>query len=502
MKYIDKFLNAITMYRLLLYGLTILAVLGIGFSAIGVLSMSPVGLIISLVLLLVSCWVTNELFSRLFKIPANIESSYITAFILFLIMPPVATVIGGAVVVLAGVIAMASKYVLNVYGKHMFNPAALGVFLIALGGVGAATWWVGSKVMFVPVVILGLLIARKVRRFDVFLAFVLGAIVALIIESYFSNLPMLDVLKTAILSGPLVFFGAIMLTEPFTLPPTRALRYVYGAFVGVLYGTTFHLGILHSSPELALLIGNIYSYMVSSKRRVILKLKEIRQMSPSLYDFAFIPNQVVPFQAGQYWDWTLGHAKPDTRGNRRYFTIASSPTESEIHLGVKIPENPSTFKQALRAMKPGDELLGGQLSGDFTLPHDDHKIVGVAGGIGITPFRSMVKDRIDRHVTTDMVLFYASPDPKDFAYKDILDEGRSVGIKTIYLLSGAKVVPPEWQGPSGYLTKELIEAEVSDYKNRLYYLSGPPVMVDSYKKLLREIGISNSAIHTDYFPGY
>lgn len=502
MKYIDKFLNAITMYRLLLYGLAILALLGIGFSLTDVLSMSPVGLIISLALLLASCWGTNELFSRLFKIPANIESSYITAFILFLIMPPVVTVFGGAVVVLVGITAMASKYVLNFYGKHVFNPAALGVFLIALGGIGAATWWIGSKVLFIPVVILGLLIARKVRRFDVFLAFVIAAVIALMIDSYFSKLPMVDVLKTAILSGPLVFFGAIMLTEPFTLPSTRALRFVYGAFVGVLYGTTVHLGIIHSSPELALLIGNIYSYMVSSKRRVILKLKEMRQMSPSLYDFAFIPNQTIPFRAGQYWDWTLGHDKPDTRGNRRYFTIASSPTEPEIHLGVKIPENPSTFKQALRAMKPGDELLGGQLTGDFTLPDSEKKIVGVAGGIGITPFRSMIKDRVDRHLTTDMVLFYASPDPKDFAYKEILDEGRTVGIKTVYLLSGAKVVPPEWRGPTGYLTKELIEAEVPDYKNRLYYLSGPNVMVESYKKLLREMGILHSAIHTDYFPGY
>ncbi len=502
MRYIDNFLNSITMYRLLLYGLTILALLGMGFAATGVLSLSSRGLLMSLGLLLIACWGSNELFSRLFKIPANIESSYITAFILFLIMPPVVTLVGAAAALLVGILAMASKYVLNVHGKHFFNPAALGVFLLTLGGIGVATWWIGSKVMFVPVVVLGLLIARKVRRFDVFLAFLVASTIALIIESLIADLPMVEVMTTALLSGPLVFFGAIMLTEPFTLPPTRMLRYVYGAFVGILYGTSYHFGILHSSPELSLLVGNLFSYMVGSKRRVILKLKEITQMSPTLFDFAFTPNQPIPYRAGQYWDWTLGHAKPDTRGNRRFFTIASSPTEPEIHLGVKIPEQASSFKQALRAMKPGDELLGGQLSGDFTLPEDDRAIVGVAGGIGITPFRSIVKERIDRSQKTDMVLFYASPDPKEFAYKDILDAGQRVGIKTVYVLSGAKEVPADWKGPTGYLTKGMIEAEVVDYKNCLYYLSGPNVMVNSYTKLLQEMGIPNSAIHTDYFPGY
>ncbi len=273
----------------------------------------------------------------------------------------------------------------------------------------------------------------------------------------------------------------------------------------LLYGTTFHIGsLLYSSPELALLLGNIFSYVVSPKQRLILYFKEKVRMSPTLFDFVFTPNQRIRFRAGQYWDWTLGHMKPDTRGNRRFFTIASSPTEPEIRLGVKIPDKSSTFKQALVALKPGDVVLGGQLAGDFTLPEDaSKKIVAIAGGIGITPFRSMVKDRLDRNMQTDMVLFYASTDAQDFAYKEIFEEGKRIGIKAVYLLSGSKVIPPDWKGPTGFLTKELIEANVHDYQNRLYYLSGPNVMVTNYKKLLRStMGIPNSAIHTDYFPGY
>lgn len=155
MKHIDNFLNAITMYRLLFYGLTILSLLGLGFAATGVFSMSVWGLLASLALLLVSCAISNRGFSRIFKVPANIESVYITAFILFLLLPPVSSMVDAIVVVLVGVVAMASKYVLNIQGKHVFNPAALAVFVVALGGLGVTTWWVGSKVMFLPVVVLG-----------------------------------------------------------------------------------------------------------------------------------------------------------------------------------------------------------------------------------------------------------------------------------------------------------------------------------------------------------
>ncbi len=100
-----------------------------------------------------------------------------------------------------------------------------------------------------------------------------------------------------------------------------------------------------------------------------MRLKEKLQLAPAVFDFVFTPNRpmAAAFTAGQYMDWTIDASKNDTRGNRRYFTIASSPTESEVHLGVKVPKDPSTFKQALLNMKPGDELMAGTLAGDFNL---------------------------------------------------------------------------------------------------------------------------------------
>lgn len=503
MKYIDKFLNDITLYRLVLYSTILLSLFGIGFAFAGVLPLSGLHLLISLAVLLIVCALSNVALGRVFKIPVNAESSYITACILFLILPPPSTVSAGIIVAFAGLLAMVSKFVLNIRGRHLFNPAALAVLLIGFGSLGFATWWVGSNVLLVPVIICGLLIARKLRKIDLFLGFVLTAYVCIVATQMRYGASFIAASVDSLQSWPLVFFGSIMLTEPVTVPPTKMLRNMYGVLVGLLFGIPFTLGTVHSSPELALVLGNIFSYVVSPKQRLILQFKEKVRMAPLVYDFIFTPNMRMGFIPGQYMEWTLTNKTQDTRGNRRYFTIASSPTEQELHIGVKIPDNASSFKKTLVELQPGDSVVAGQLTGDFILPKDtSKKIVAIAGGIGITPFRSMVQFLTDTNQQRDMVLFYASADPAEFVYADVFERGKQVGVKTVRILSGAKVIPDTWKGLTGFITKELIEAEVPDYAHRLYYLSGPGVMVDAYKKLLISLNIPRSAIRTDYFPGY
>lgn len=496
--YIDAFLNSITMYRLVLYGLCLLAILGIIFGFTKTLPLDGVDMLFSLAIILASTTISNYIFGQVFKVPVNAESSYITALILFLILAPATSTAQMVMVALASVAAMASKYVLSLHRRHIFNPAALGAFLIGLSGISFASWWIGSTVMLPIVIIIGLLMARKVRRFALFLSFFIASITSIIIFN--AGAFNLAELKDLFTSWPIIFFGTIMLTEPLTTPPHRKLQITYGIVVGILFGIPFHFGPIFNSPELSLLLGNIFSYAISPKKKLLLKLKEKVQMAPLVYEFIFTSTEKMKFTAGQYMEWTLGH-KSDTRGNRRYFTIASSPTENEFRLGVKVPAESSSFKKALLAMQPGDELLAGQLSGDFILPKDSsQKIVGIAGGIGITPFRSMAKYISDSKQNTDMVLFYAAADPTEFVYTEIFENHSN--IKLVPVLSGAKDVPADWKGKSGYITKEMVTNEVSDYKNRLYYLSGPNVMVNAYKKLLKSLGIKRTQIITDYFPGY
>ena len=102
----------------------------------------------------------------------------------------------------------------------------------------------------------------------------------------------------------------------------------------------------------------------------------------------FAPNRKLAFAPGQYMEWTLGHNEPDSRGNRRYFTLASAPTEDELRVGVKFYQNSSTFKQAMLDMDQNSEIVAAQLAGDFVLPHDpQQKCVFIAGGIGIESIR-------------------------------------------------------------------------------------------------------------------
>ncbi len=99
---------------------------------------------------------------------------------------------------------------------------------------------------------------------------------------------------------------------------------------------TIHIGSIYSTPELALLVGNVFSALVNPKGKVILTLKENKQISDTTSEFIFSSNRTLPFLPRQYMEWTLPHEKTDSRGDRRYFTIASSPTEKDIRLGVKI----------------------------------------------------------------------------------------------------------------------------------------------------------------------
>jgi ferredoxin-NADP reductase len=206
---------------------------------------------------------------------------------------------------------------------------------------------------------------------------------------------------------------------------------------------------------------------------------------------------------GQYLEWTLPHSQPDSRGNRRYFTIASAPGESDVKLGVRVdPEHASSFKKALLSLKPGSQLWASQLGGDFTLPSDTRQpLVLIAGGIGITPFRSMIQHQLDHNESRDITLFYTSVKADGFAYHELLTEGTKVGLKPYYVITG-KEIPEGWSGLSGFLTTELIKQKVPNLSKPVYYLSGPNAMVTNYKKMLLAAGVPYSNIKTDYFPGF
>lgn len=499
---ITDFIDRTTMYRLITYYLSALLAIAFILGFFKIVPHDPTQIAFSAVLILAASLGTNWVFAKIFRTPANLESPYITALILALIMTPVAAsdLAGVGGLLCASVWAIASKFILAIGRKHLFNPAALGVAATALLLNQPATWWVAGNVALLPVVLIGgLLIARKLQRFDLIGTFILFNIAAVLATSAPGDY--LSAATETLLHSPLFFFAFVMLTEPLTAPQARWQRLAYAALVGILSAPNIHFGDFYLTPELALLVGNVLTYVVSPKGKFALTLVRVERAGAEAYDFIFNTDRELRFKPGQYLEWTLGFKHPDNRGNRRHFTIASSPSEEDVRLGVKFYPEASTFKRALAAMQPGDEIYASQLGGSFVLPKDpNRKLAFVAGGIGITPFRSMLQDLLDRRERRPIVMLYGNARVADIAYRDVIDRAaRELGIRTAY---AAAAEPEPIQGVyPGFIDAKLIEQQVPDYLERTFYVSGPHAMVTLLKRTLRKMGVSPFRIKTDFFPG-
>lgn len=485
--FVNRFLNSITMYRLLVYGLSVLVGYSLILVAFGILPYGLAPYIYLLSTLIFSCFVFNFLFGKFLRVETNIESWVITALILYFILFPVLEISDFYFALIAGGLAVASKFILNIQGRHIFNPAAFSIFILGLLGVGNAIWWVGSVYMLPASIILGILVVHKIRKIEIVSYFVLFSVLVIFLLGGGSPLEIL-------LSWPIIFFASIMLIEPVTLVGRKKEQIIYAFLVGLIFSIPFNFfGILHNTPEFALLVGNVFAYFFSVKLRLNLKLEEKKEISQNTYEFSFKKDKDIKFLPGQYLEWTLPKGGDDNRGNRRYFTIASSPTEDSIKLGVKFNSSSSTFKNKLLSLPLGSFMSAGSLAGDFILPKDKNvKIAFIAGGIGITPFRSMVKYLVDKKEHRDIVLFYTVKTEAEIAYKNIFEEKGNLNLKVFYVSTDSM----------GFLNEEKVREQVKDYKERVWYLSGPNSMVSSYKKILLSLGISYKKIKTDYFPGF
>lgn len=486
---IDSILNKFTMYRVIVYGLSTLLFIALTLSLTGAVSISVVGLVVSVAALVASCYAANLVLSSWLHAAANTESWLITALILACILPPVHSIERLGLVMLAGVVAIASKYLIVRRGTHVFNPAAFGAFAMSITGLLPVTWWIATPALAPFTVLLALVVLRKIRKFTLFASFAVMALFMLLyIGAILQDQTISELFKQAVLSWPILFLGSIMLTEPATLPATRYHQVLFAILTGALFASQLHIGGAGSTPQLALLIGNAFVCLCVPLFGAIIKLKQLRRLSGNAYEAIFERPAYLTFAAGQYMEWTLPHKHSDSRGNRRTFSIASSPTESDICIGFKHYQPSSSFKTSLLAMKPGAYIRVAHVAGDFTLPADiSHPVLCIAGGIGITPFRSMLQYLIDTGQKANIVLFYVAKSREDFTYTDILQRAESIGL-TVHYCAGQQTAD--------------IAKHVPDLPTRTAYVSGPDAFVSHYTSMLRDLHVKTSNIKTDHFTGY
>ena len=503
MKSIDYLLDRITMYRLLLYYLLALLAVAMGLSLLGRLQFNALAIAFSAGYITLICWLTHNVFSRVFEAPSNIESTLITALILALIVSPYHNPHDILFLTAVSGLAISSKYILAVAKKHIFNPAAVAVALTAIAGQ-SASWWVGSAPLLPFVVIGGLLIVRKIHRGSMVWSFFGSVALSTIVVNLITHHNVLSSLNKTIFHSSLFFLAFVMLTEPLSSPGTKNKQSWYAILVGLLFPPQVHIASIYSTPELTLLVGNVFAYLVSPKLKLSPQLVEKQRLAPDIVDFVYKPKRAIKYRPGQYMEWTLPHKNADSRGVRRYLTLASSPTEDNIRLGVKFYPNGSSYKKALLAASSDTPIAAGQLSGDFVMPRDtSQKLVFIAGGIGVTPFRSMLKYLVDKNEKRDIVLIYSDKTEQELVYLDVFRQAEErINLKAVYTLTDMNKLSPSWAGQKGYISEALVSAQVPDLMERLFYISGSHHMVTGVKEALNTLGVPNHQIKTDFFPGY
>ena len=301
------------------------------------------------------------------------ESSLITGLLLYFLFWPTQLTSGVqwlelSGVALACVLASASKYALAWRGRHVFNPAAAGAFATGLTGLNLATWWAATPAMLwllLPGVLLVLYRLRKLLMAAVFTGVAVSIVAAELLQA--GSDPG-GALWQPLAQRPVLFFVGFMLTEPLTLPPRRWQQLALAAVVGLLFAVPYNLGFVASSPELALLVGNLLAFAAGQRRGIRLRFEGSRPLTPTTTEFSFRPERPVRFSAGQYLELHLPHGKADGKGLRRVFSLTSSPESRILTIGVGTAAPVSSAKRSLLALEPGDELTATTVGGDFVLP--------------------------------------------------------------------------------------------------------------------------------------
>lgn len=490
-------LDKITSYKLVLYCLYAMLGWALIVSSFGKLPLNWYDIAASAAFLVAVAWTLGWALGRFLDIANNKESDLITALILALILSPGHSLNHFIILSGASIAAVASKYVLTIYRRHIFNPAAFGAFISGAIFHSYTSWWVGTSAITPVVVISAVLILRKMKRFTMVGMFILVYIASIVITSKSYGYDT-HALWLGISATPLLFFASVMLIEPLTSPTAWPKYLSYVLVVGFFYSfTKFRI-----SPEQSLLIGNGLAFVIAPYKRLRLKLVGRKREAEGIYSFAFSGKDKFQFQPGQYMEWTLPANQSDSRGNRRYLTISSSPGEKDLKISLKIPEQASSFKKRLMGLKGNDVILASQLAGSFTLPKTtDTKLVFVAGGIGITPFHSMIKSLADNGQKRPITLLYAANNPSEFAFTKTFKQAGHLGVRTVYAVTASQAVPG-WHGPTGPVDDNLIKSAVPDYKQRTFYVSGPFGFVQSVTSALDKLELENYQVITDYFPGY
>lgn len=247
---------------------------------------------------------------------------------------------------------------------------------------------------------------------------------------------------------------------------------------------------------------NQRKYMGKAGKFELTFLKKEKQSYDAYSIYFDRKNLNFNFKAGQYLKLFLDIEKADARGSSRYFTISSSPTDKD-YLTITTRIIKSSFKLTLNFLKPGDKLKAFGPIGYFDFdPEINKDVVFIAGGIGVTPYHSLIR-YIDFNDFSTKVTLLASFDLKKNAvfyneFKEV--ERKNSAIKIIYSLTKENKSIPGFE--SGRIDENMIKKYVHNISFQKYFITGPQAMVENLYSMIKNLNISDEKIFKEDFPGY
>lgn len=218
-------------------------------------------------------------------------------------------------------------------------------------------------------------------------------------------------------------------------------------------------------------------------------------LSSHIDAFWFRPQGQFRYTAGQFVEFELPHAGTDSRGNKRWFTLTSVPSETLISFAAIFPDSGSSYKRALRAIKPGAEVAISEPLGDFVLPKDPSvPMVWLAGGVASAAFAAMAKELARTGEQRPITLFQSARQAEELLFAECWQAAGLTPHQT--------VTQPDdsWHGrTTRFSAQELVAAAGTKLVQTFFYVSGSDAMVEGVCRALADLKVPREQIVREAF---
>ena len=227
------------------------------------------------------------------------------------------------------------------------------------------------------------------------------------------------------------------------------------------------------------------------------KIIQIIPRTADVTSYRFARPSDFTYKPGQYFMITI---KQDNKELTHHFSFSSSPTEKE-HFEFTKKLTDHEYSLALKTARIGDWSRIDAPYGQFTFDGEYPKIALLGGGIGITPFISIIRNSTDRRLDAKITLFYGCRTDNDIAFREEL-EGMQNENKNLKMVCVVNQPSSQWKGETGIITADMIKKALPDYKENIFYTCGPPPMVKAMEAIVESLGLPKNQLKEEYFTGY